>query len=281
MDTPANLAAALGAPTSFPMAAITSTPAERARGAAAALAVSLGLGAALIAGLGVDGRRLVERAPVVFGIVPAPEPEPDPKARSTPKRERHRAPKRATAPRPEGAASPANLRGKASEIVAPPVPIVVQPPPLLAVEVAGIGSQRTTGAAQVAGPGTGAGGQGKGTGSGAAGDGDGGGGGGEGETPPRWRSGRIRDSDYPAASSHAEIGGTVGVRYVVEVNGRVGDCEITESSGVAELDTAICSTIQRRFRYYPSRDAEGRAVASTIVQNHSWIPHPRGADEEE
>lgn len=254
-----------------------STPAERARGAAAAVAVSLGLGAALIAGLSVDVRRIAAQAPSVFGILPTPEPEVPPPVRSKPKREVREAPKRATAPRPEGAASAANLRGKASEIVAPPVPIVVQPPPLVTAEIAGLGSQRTTGAAPVAGPGTGSGGVGRGTGSGAGGDGDGGGGGGAGETPPRWRSGDMSDGDYPEALWAAGLGGTVGVRYVVETNGRVGDCEITASSGHPELDAMTCRTIQRRFRFYPSRDAEGRAVASTIIENHSWIPHPEDA----
>jgi protein TonB len=262
------------------MEALRSTPAERVRGAIAAVAVSLGLGAALIAGLSVDVRRLAERAPSVFGILPPPESEPIPPVRSKPKRERHPAPGRATAPRPEGAASPANLRGKATEIVAPPVPIVVQPPVVITTELAGIGSQQTTGAAPIRGPGTGSGGVGTGTGSGAGGDGDGGGGGGEGETPPRWRSGRLRDSDYPANLTQAGIGGTVGVRYVVEASGRVGRCDVTHSSGSAELDTMTCRLIQKRFRFDPSRDVEGRAVASTIIENHEWIPQPgEGSDE--
>lgn len=251
-----------------------STPAERARGAFAAVAVSLGLGAALIAGLSVDVRRLAEQAPSVFGILPAPEPEVPPPVRSRPKREVHEAPKRATAPRPEGAASAANLRGKASEIVAPPVPIVDQPPPLVTAEIAGLGSQSTTGAAPVGGPGTGSGGVGRGTGSGAGGDGDGGGGGGAGETPPRWRSGDLSSAEYPESLWAAGLGGTVEVRFVVETNGRVGDCEILTSSGYPELDSMTCRTIQRRFRYHPSRDAEGRPVASMIIENHSWIPHP-------
>lgn len=256
------------------MEAFRSTPAERARGAVAAVAVSLGLGAALVAGLSVDVRQLAERAPSVFGILPAPEPEPTPPVRSRPKREVHEAPKRATAPRPEGAASPANLRGKATEIVAPPVPIVLQPPPMVTAEIAGTGSQANTGAARVKGPGTGSGGVGNGTGSGAGGDGDGGGGGGAGETPPRWRSGDLSDADYPEALWAAGLGGTVEVRYVVEVNGRVGDCEIVTSSGYPQLDSLTCRTIQRRFRFHPSLDAEGRPVASTIIENHSWIPHP-------
>lgn len=262
------------------MEAFRSTPAERARGAVAAVAVSLGLGAALVAGLSVDLRQLAERAPSVFGILPAPEPEPTPPVRSRPKREVHEAPKRATAPRPEGAASPANLRGKATEIAAPPVPIVLQPPPLVTAEIAGIGSQANTGGAPVKGAGTGSGGVGNGTGSGAGGDGDGGGGGGAGETPPRWRRGQLRDSDYPSALTQAGIGGTVGVRYVVETNGRVGRCDVTDSSGSAQLDALTCRLIQQRFRFDPSRDAEGRPVASTIVENHEWIPEPgEGSDE--
>ena len=263
------------------MEALRSTPAERVRGAVAAITVSLGLGAALIAGLSVDVRRVVEAAPAVFGILPPPAPEPVPPARSQPKRERHPAPGRATAPRPEGAASPANLRGKATEIVAPPVPVVVQPPVLITAEVAGVGSHQTTGAAPVRGPGTGSGGVGTGTGSGAGGDGDGGGGGGEGETPPRWRSGRLRDSDYPSTLTQAGIGGRVGVRYVVETNGRVGRCDVTHSSGSAELDSLTCGLIQKRFRFDPSRDADGRPVASTIIENHEWIPEPgRGSDDD-
>jgi protein TonB len=63
----------------------------------------------------------------------------------------------------------------------------------------------------------------------------------------------------------------VGVRYLVWTDGRVRDCEITRSSGSAELDATTCRLIEARFRFRPSRDARGRTVPAVIVENHSWM----------
>lgn len=118
-----------------------------------------------------------------------------------------------------------------------------------------------------------------GTGSGGAGNGNGGGGGeggagvGEG-TPPERIGGRISDGDYPRELSDAGISGTVGVRYRVGIDGRARECLVTRSSGSAALDAHTCTLIERRFRFRPSRDADGRPVPSIIVENHSWIMPP-------
>jgi protein TonB len=106
-----------------------------------------------------------------------------------------------------------------------------------------------------------------GTGSGGYGNGDGDGGD---ESPPRWRSGRLKDSDYPKAAGVAGISGTVSVRYTVETNGRVTGCLVTRSSGSAALDDTTCRLIEKRFRFEPSRDAQGRAVRSMLEENHEW-----------
>jgi len=222
--------------------------------------------AALLWGLGVR-MPTSESVPLqMFDVLPPPPPPPVARV----------VPKPARSHRPEGAASPPNLRSKATEIVAPPpvVPLII-PPPVIAAPVAGVGSDSTAGAADVAGPGTGSGGIGIGTGSGGAGDGDGDGGD---ETPPRWRRGRIRDSDYPRGAEEVGVGGTVGVRYTVETNGRVTGCRVTRSSGNRELDAATCRLIEQRFRYDPSRDAAGRPVRSIIVENHSWMIDARDGD---
>jgi protein TonB len=121
--------------------------------------------------------------------------------------------------------------------------------------------------------GTGTGGNGSG-GTGEGSDGSGGGG-----TPPVQIGGRITDRDYPRALSDIGISGTVSVRYRVGVDGRVTDCLITHSSGHEELDVLTCRLIERRFRYRPSRDEEGRPVPSTIVENHSWIIPPPTIEE--
>lgn len=176
--------------------------------------------------------------------------------------------------RPEGAASPPNLRSRATEIVAPQL-VIPLPNPVVAAPVAGPGADPSAGAADVPGPGTGSGGWGRGTGSGAGGDGDGDGGGGH--TPPRWLRGRLSDSDFPAAAGEAGAGGRVSVRFTVETSGRVGRCSIERSSGNGELDRTTCRLIEQRYRYRPSLDPYGRPVRSVVIEDHDWV----SVDEEE
>jgi protein TonB len=178
-------------------------------------------------------------------------------------------PHRTPARKREGAASPPNLKSRATDIVAPPPVIPLPaPPPLIAAPVAGTGTDPSAGASTRPGPGTGAGGQGTGTGSGAAGNGEGGGGAG---TPSRWLKGRIRDSDYPRGPLAAKIGGTLLTRYVVGPNGRVTECRVIRSSGNAELDATTCRLIIERFRFAPARDAQGRKVSDVVVEDHTWV----------
>ncbi|WP_294240055.1 energy transducer TonB [uncultured Sphingomonas sp.] len=177
-------------------------------------------------------------------------------------------PKRVQTHRPRGAAAPPNLRSQATEVVAPP-PVVVLPPvsPVVVAPVAGTGVQASQGASDKPGPGTGAGGIGNGRGSGGAGDGDGYGD----DTPPRRIKGRIKDSDYPEAAAEAGASGSVTVRYFVNVDGRVSGCVVTRSSGNAALDETTCRLIEQRYRYDPSRDADGRPVRSIIVVSQDWV----------
>lgn len=188
---------------------------------------------------------------------PAPEPEVPPE------------PAKARAPRPEGAASAANKRARPSEVVAPP-PAVEVPPPIVAAPVAATGPDVSAGAAPVAGPGTGSGGAGTGFGSGGQGSGTGGGGGGS----ARWVKGRIKDSDYPRAAARAEIGGAVIVNFDVGTNGRASNCRVVSSSGNADLDRTTCRLIEKRFRYEPATDAQGRPVPSVVAWRQEWWLEP-------
>lgn len=176
-------------------------------------------------------------------------------------------------PRPEGRAAPPNLVSKATPVVAPPpmVPLVV-PPPIVTAPIADSGVQATSGAAPIAGPGPGAGGIGDGRGSGGAGKGTGGGGSG---SPPVHISGRLRNSDFPRAAIDAGEQGTVEVRYEVDVDGRIGRCEIIRSSGSARLDDNTCRLLKRRYRFRPATDERGRPVRALVEEFHSWIITPR------
>lgn len=226
---------------------------------------------ALVHSLGLE-LPLLTRPDLQLIEVPPSLPPPPPRTPAVHERSR----------RAEGAAAPANLESRPTEVVAPPT-VVRQPvPPVPAAPVAGSGDKARAGAAPVPGPGTGAGGQGNGTGSGGAGNGPGGGGEGDG-SPPRQIRGEIRDRDYPRGAGTAGVGGTVSVVYTVEVDGRATNCRITRSSGSEELDDTTCRLIEERFRFEPSRDREGRPVRSRIVQDHEWSVEnvPRQAEDDD
>jgi len=237
------------------MAAIRPTPQQRLGSASLTALVTAALGYAFIAGLGVSVPRVASEALVAFAI--APPPPPPPPAEPAPKHDARR----------EGAAAPANLKSKATPVVAP-VPIVpLTPPPLINVAPEpDTNVQATTGAAPVPGLGTGAGGQGNGTGSGGSGNGEG-----AGDLPPRQIAGKLSVRDLPPELKQPGRGGTVSVLYVVTPQGRVTDCEVTHSSGDAALDALTCRLIEQRFRFDPSRHADGRPVESMVEEDHTWV----------
>lgn len=216
------------------------------------------LGYALVTGLRFElPQRVVDELKLIELTPPPEPPKPKPKVEHKVRSERA-----------EGRASPPNLRAEPTQIVLPPPQILVPTPnPLPVAPIAGVGNAPSAGSADIPGPGYGAGGRGNGRGAGGSGDGDGAGG----WTPPRLRKGRIRGSDYPSGAGEEGVGGTVGVRFVVEPDGRVSRCSVDRSSGSPILDDRTCALIVERFRYEPSRDPDGRPVRATIVQNHSWL----------
>lgn len=230
---------------------------DRFVAALAAAGVVLAIGYALILGLGVTLPGIAAEALKTFAVGPTPPPPPPDPVRPRPTKSH----------RPEGAASPANLRSKATPIVAPE-PIVPPPvsPPVVAALKPGIGVEATTGAAPVPGPGTGAGGEGNGTGSGRFGDGDGDGGD---DTPPRLLNDRFKRRDYPDVETIG-AGGVVGVRYRVGVDGRASRCSVTRSSGNPALDAISCRLIETYYRYRPALDPAGHPVPSIIVHDQYW-----------
>lgn len=68
--------------------------------------------------------------------------------------------------------------------------------------------------------------------------------------------------------------GDVGYRLVIGANGRVERCDVIAASGSSTLDAATCRLMQRRARFEPARDAEGRAVPDVVVSRASWALPP-------
>jgi protein TonB len=234
-------------------------PRERYTALAAAAVVTLSIGLAISSGLHVSAGRMKASAQqlIEFASLEPPKVEPvRPKVPERvplrrPKAQQQSAPK--TAPAPLGG-SPGTARGSES-------PAVVAIMPIRAAPVPAPGGGTGTGPAVGRGWGGGSGGGG----AGAGGRGEGGG------TELEQIGGDIFPSDYPKRLGNAGVGGSVGVVFRVEVNGRTSRCRALRSSGIPELDTLTCRLIEQRFRFRPSTNSFGRPIADEVEYDHEWI----------
>ncbi|EIZ80641.1 hypothetical protein WSK_0614 [Novosphingobium sp. Rr 2-17] len=239
---------------------------DRALSATASLLIVGGGIAGLIIGLAAQmPSRQRDAALVSISIARTPPPVPRP--RETPAKAHSTAAK--------GRPAPANLRNKATQIVAPiaMLPPLIVPPPVVTAPRAGTGAATSNGASTRPGPGQGAGGTGDGLGGGGSGDGNG-------EdyddavTRPRQIKGRLHFSDLPPDLREAKTGGELKLQYRIGVDGRVSDCRVLASSGRPELDATTCRLITERFRFRPSKDLQGHPVPSIMVETHGWYFPP-------
>ena len=82
--------------------------------------------------------------------------------------------------------------------------------------------------------------------------------------------GWITNNDYPGSALRREEEGTARYSLTIGANGRVEDCRITGSTGSSQLDAATCRFIERRARFDPAKDADGKAVAGTYSGQVTW-----------
>lgn len=256
----------------------TTSHRQRAGSALASMAI-VGLGGAALV-LGLSAREPLARAAqetLVALELSAPEP-PKPRLHPISPTVSQPQAEKAQTSRAKDEASPANLRNEASAVFAPVFPPLRQPPPIVAAPRPALGSASNNGASDRVGPGQGAGGLGDGTGGGGAGDGNGDGDA-DAVTRPIQIRGKLRWSDLPRELRASHRGGDLELTYRVNVDGRVSNCRVTQSSGMPSLDAQTCQLITQRFRFRPSRDSSGRPVPSNIIETHGWDPAPEDIDD--
>lgn len=230
---------------------------ERVLSGGGALFAVAAVGLGLASGLDLS---VVRRASEAITAIAIPAPPP-PREQAVPAK--------AASEKASGKASAANKQAKAAAVAAPPPKLPPLVPPVAAAPRPGEGNAPSAGATPEPGPGSGAGGRGDGAGAGGSGSGTGGG------TKAIWRSGTIRDRDYPREASRAKAGGEVEVRFTIEASGRVTGCRVSRSSGDASLDRTTCRLIEERFRFKPATNAAGEAIASPYGWRQSWWLEPR------
>jgi periplasmic protein TonB len=77
-------------------------------------------------------------------------------------------------------------------------------------------------------------------------------------------------NDYPSRALTQEREGTTGFRVTIGPDGRVTDCQITSSSGHADLDQATCANVKRRARFAPALDDDGNPTSGSYSNRISW-----------
>lgn len=219
-----------------------SDPRDRAKSAAATVAIHLALGSAFLAGLAIHTQRRSDDSLKTFDVS---EPRPPPPLTAEPSKPAKRQP------------APQGMRADPSPIVAPPARLPTAQP-MAAAPVPGTGSSFRAGSG-ASGIGTGAGGSGAGR----------GGNGGIG-VEARLVSGNRSRLSRQLLRALAGDRGYAHLILTVADSGRVSDCGILQGSGSAAVDDALCQIMMRQSRWSPALDTMGRSITVQVRYTSTW-----------
>jgi len=64
--------------------------------------------------------------------------------------------------------------------------------------------------------------------------------------------------------------GSVAFVLLIDEEGKVADCTVTETSGVASLDAQSCAIVKERAKFKPATGLDGKPSKSSYFQRISW-----------
>lgn len=221
---------------------------EKAKAAAAAVVIHLGIGAAFLAGLATDVAQRDSEALQTFDVAPPPPPVVDVQPEDS---------------APSGDPGEAGRKAEPTPVIAPEPEIELPAEsPVAAAPVPGQGAAPSAGAA-ASGTGTGAGGSGQGLG--------GGGSGGRGiGTEARLLAGNRARISGRLLRQFGVDRGYAHLLLTVATTGRVTDCSVTQGSGSAEVDRHLCDVMMRQSRWAPARDRQGQPLTVQVRYTSTW-----------
>ena len=65
--------------------------------------------------------------------------------------------------------------------------------------------------------------------------------------------------------------GTTGFRVSYDASGKPTGCDITSSSGHADLDAETCKLVMRRARFDPAKDRAGNPSGGSFSSRIKWV----------
>lgn len=76
--------------------------------------------------------------------------------------------------------------------------------------------------------------------------------------------------DYPQVALRKGQTGRVKFAMLIQENGRVADCTIIATSGVASLDSQACAMVKTKAKFQPAIGNDGKPAKDAVVGSISW-----------
>ena len=76
--------------------------------------------------------------------------------------------------------------------------------------------------------------------------------------------------DYPAIAAVQEQMGSAAFVLLIDEQGKVADCTVTGTSGVASLDAQSCAIVKERAKFKPAIGLDGKPAKSSYFQRIMW-----------
>lgn len=77
-------------------------------------------------------------------------------------------------------------------------------------------------------------------------------------------------ADYPAAAVSSRQSGTLKFAVLINEAGRVADCTIIETSGVAVLDSQTCAIMMQRGKFSSAIGMDGKPAKDASISRITW-----------
>ena len=90
------------------------------------------------------------------------------------------------------------------------------------------------------------------------------------EGPSGDLTGIFSGDDYPGIAVVKDQMGSVAFVLLIDEQGKVADCTVTETSGVASLDAQSCAIVKERARFKPAVGLDGKPSKSSYFQRINW-----------
>jgi hypothetical protein len=90
------------------------------------------------------------------------------------------------------------------------------------------------------------------------------------EGPSGDLSGIFSGDDYPGIAVLKDQIGSVAFVLLIDEQGKVADCTVTETSGVASLDAQSCAIVKERAKFKPAVGLDGKPSKSSYFQRINW-----------